>query len=255
MIEGGYILQPRCIDKSWIAHSAPVVRETWFFLLRKANHKDIKYDGFIVKRGQLFITYRGIRDALAWKIGYRTKRYSESAMKHTMKLLRRHLMVELTSEPRGNLITICNYDEYQSPENYERTGEQTDEQTNDRPTVNQSCPSINNNDKNVKMEDIEEEEEKAKREEKEKKESVKRIIQYLNEKTGKHFKCVGANIEIITARLNEKYTEEECKRVVDNQCCDRYFIDNPKYLRPDTLFQKRKIAGYLENANQSDGYQ
>ena len=91
--------------------------------------------------------------------------------------------------------------------------------------------------------------------EKEKKESVKRIIQYLNEKTGKHFKCVGANIEIITARLNEKYTEEECKRVVDNQCCDRYFIDNPKYLRPDTLFQKRKIAGYLENANQSDGYQ
>ena len=152
MIEGGYILQPRCIDKSWIAHSAPVVRETWFFLLRKANHKDIKYDGFIVKRGQLFITYRGIRDALAWKIGYRTKRYSESAMKHTMKLLRRHLMVELTSEPRGNLITICNYDEYQSPENYERTGEQTDEQTNDRPTANQSCPSINNNDKNDKNE-------------------------------------------------------------------------------------------------------
>ena len=67
-ITGGYYIKARCTQSSWIAHAPPVVRETWDYLLRKANHKDKRYNGFIVKRGQLFCSYKDIMEALHWKI-------------------------------------------------------------------------------------------------------------------------------------------------------------------------------------------
>ena len=143
MIEGGYILKARCIDNSWIAHAAPVVRETWSYLLRKANHKDQKYDGFVVKRGQLFTSYKDIREALHWKVGYRKKMYSEDQMKHGMKLLRTHLMIALTNTPRGVIVTILNYDKYQCPKNYESTNESANECAIDPPSIHRSSLPIN----------------------------------------------------------------------------------------------------------------
>jgi hypothetical protein len=57
-------------------------------------------------------------------------------------------MIATTKEPRGVLITICNYDLYQNPENYERTNGRTNESTELELRENQSVPSINKNDKN-----------------------------------------------------------------------------------------------------------
>jgi len=65
-------------------------------------------------------------------------------------------MIELTSEPRGNLITVVNYDHYQDPVNYERTSEQTNEETNSEPRANQCRTPINKKVKkgdNVKKEE------------------------------------------------------------------------------------------------------
>jgi len=149
-IKEGYYIKARCIQNSWIAHASPVVRETWDYLLRIANHKDKKYNGFIVKRGQTFKSYREIRNALKWRVGYRFMRYHESSMKRGMVLLRREGMIELTNEPRGNLITVLNYDKYQDPKNYERTTEKTNERTNGGPTADQLRSAINKNDKNDK---------------------------------------------------------------------------------------------------------
>lgn len=154
LIKGGYIIQPRCIQESWISHAAPVVRETWLYLLRRANHKDKKYDGFVVKRGQVFLSFNDIRDALKWSKGCATERYTVNQMKHTMKLLRTHLMIELSSQPRGNLITICKYDFYQNPKNYESTSESTNESTSGQPVVNQTSPAINKNDNNEKNDEL-----------------------------------------------------------------------------------------------------
>jgi len=114
-ISGGYYIKSRKIKESWIAHAQPIIREVWDYLLREANHTDKKYAGFVVKRGQLFRSYREIRDDLSWKIGYRIERYHESSMKRAMKALMNERMIELTNEPRGNIITICNYDHYQDP--------------------------------------------------------------------------------------------------------------------------------------------
>ena len=143
-------MKARCISKSHIAHSPPYVREIWDYLLREANHAEVKYDGFIIKRGQLFRSYRQIRKGLSWKVGYRTERYNENQMKRGMKHLMKHLMIELTRQPRGNIITIVNYDFYQNPKNYERTNDRTNERTDGDPMVIQSGPAINKNDKNIK---------------------------------------------------------------------------------------------------------
>lgn len=151
-IKGGYYIKARCISESWIAHSAPIDREVWDYLMREANHEDKKYNGFIVKRGQLFRSYRDIREELHWKAGCCKKFYSESAMKRCMKRLREALMIELVSEPRGNLITVCNYDYYQDPKNYARTSAQTDQRTSGEPVANQERPAINKNVKNDKNE-------------------------------------------------------------------------------------------------------
>lgn len=44
-------------------------------------------------------------------------------MKTAMKALMKQLMITSTKAPRGNVVTICNYEEYQDPKNYEGTDE------------------------------------------------------------------------------------------------------------------------------------
>ena len=76
------------------------------------------------------------------------------------------------------------------------------------------------------------------------------IIDYLNQKTGKQFKVMAeGNYKRVIARLNEGYTEADCRKVVDNMV---YHWKEPKmaaYLRPSTLFNngkgKRQFESYL----------
>ncbi len=148
MIKGGYYIKARCIQDSEIAIAPPHIREIWDWLLNKANHKDKKYAGFLVKRGQLFRTYYEIREGLSWMVGWRKMMYSENQTKRAMKYLRSRGMIDTRKEPRGVLVTICNYNTYQDPKNYESTYEATNEGTKHKPQVNHSGPSINNNDNN-----------------------------------------------------------------------------------------------------------
>lgn len=150
----GYYIKARQISESWVAHASPIVREVWDYLIREANHKDTKYNGFVVLRGQLFRSYHDIRDALHWNVGYRKQMYSENQMKHCMKLLRREGMIDLVNQPRGNLITVLQYCKYQDQKIYESTSESTDESTNDQPIINQSPLPINKNDKHVSMKTV-----------------------------------------------------------------------------------------------------
>lgn len=148
LIQGGYYLKARCIQNSKIASSPPYVREIWDWLLKEANHTDGKYRHYTIKRGQLFRTYKEIREGLAWYVGYRKCMYNENHTKKAMKALREYRMIDSTKELGGVLITICNYDKYQSPKNYERTNESTIESTTKEPMKNQGIPDNNKNDKN-----------------------------------------------------------------------------------------------------------
>ena len=73
---------------------------------------------------------------------------------------------------------------------------------------------------------------------------VKAILDYLNSKTGKHFKNVKKTRELITARYNEGYRLEDFKRVIDVKCA-QWLNDQRmrRYLQPSTLFGT-KFEGY-----------
>ncbi len=155
-IKGGYILQPRIIEESDIIYSPPHVREVWHYLLRNANSSDTRYKGYDIKRGQLFRSYQDIRDALSWKIGYRTERYNENQMKGAMKFLRDSQRITTMKQLGGVLITVCKYDYYQNPKNYETTNDVTNDTTIEQPSSNQPPTHNNKNDKNNKNDNKEE---------------------------------------------------------------------------------------------------
>jgi len=98
------------------------------------------------------------------------------------------------------------------------------------------------------------EKEKDKDRDKEKKiygAQAQEVIDYLNEVCQTSFKGLDSEKESIVGRLKEGYTVDECKMVVLGQSQDEYFITNPKYFRPMTLFGKKKFSGYLNAAKQA----
>lgn len=77
------------------------------------------------------------------------------------------------------------------------------------------------------------------------KEINKEIIEYLNFKAGTRFSANSKTTDkLINARLNENYTLEDFKTVIDKKCMEWLNTDMCKYLRPDTLFGS-KFSIYL----------
>lgn len=71
------------------------------------------------------------------------------------------------------------------------------------------------------------------------------IINYLNEKTSKHYKHTTNKTQtVIKARWNEGFTEDDFKKVIDNKVAEWKGRDMEKFLRPETLFGN-KFEGYL----------
>ena len=114
-ISGGYYIKARKFQESSIAHAPPHVREIWDWILMQANHKDTG----VCKRGQCYRTYKDIQEGLSWFIGYRKMAYKKYQCETAMKWLKKATMVTTTKTTRGMLITVLNYDRYQTPENYE----------------------------------------------------------------------------------------------------------------------------------------
>lgn len=150
MIKGGYILQPRIIQESDISVAPPYVREIWMYLLREANSRDNKYSGHEIKRGQLFRSYEDIREGTKWFIGWRKMTYNENQTKKAMKFLRDTGRIDTTKELGGVMITVCKYDYYQDPKNYDRTTIGTTDRTIEEPLPNQPLPDNNKNEEELK---------------------------------------------------------------------------------------------------------
>lgn len=73
----------------------------------------------------------------------------------------------------------------------------------------------------------------------------KEIIEYLNEKIGSNYKPNASKTKTaIHARIQEGYTLEDFKIVIDKKYNEWYGTDMAKYLRPETLFGT-KFEGYL----------
>jgi uncharacterized phage protein (TIGR02220 family) len=71
------------------------------------------------------------------------------------------------------------------------------------------------------------------------------ILNFLNEKTGRNYQPLAANIDLIVARLKDGATVEDCKQVIAKKA--RAWKGDAKmdeYLRPATLFNRTKFAQY-----------
>lgn len=76
------------------------------------------------------------------------------------------------------------------------------------------------------------------------------VLSYLNEKTGKHFKLkTKSNRKLISARLNDGFTVQDCYTVIDTQVANWLHDERMRiYLRPQTLFRPANFESYLNNA-------
>jgi uncharacterized phage protein (TIGR02220 family) len=75
------------------------------------------------------------------------------------------------------------------------------------------------------------------------------IINYLNQKTGKKFKSNSEKtLRFISARLNDGYSLDDFKKVIDIKC-SKWLNDSKmiEYLRPETLFGT-KFESYLNES-------
>jgi uncharacterized phage protein (TIGR02220 family)/predicted phage replisome organizer len=71
------------------------------------------------------------------------------------------------------------------------------------------------------------------------------IVDYLNEKSGSAYRAKTPKTQkLIEARLNEGFTEEDFKVVIDKKCAEWIGTEWEKYLRPETLFGN-KFEAYL----------
>ena len=85
------------------------------------------------------------------------------------------------------------------------------------------------------------------------KEIYKAVIDYLNSKTGQHYRAGSKDTQKhINARLKEGFKVEDFKRVVDNMWTDWRGTEWEKYLRPSTLFGS-KFENYLNRKPQNKG--
>lgn len=78
---------------------------------------------------------------------------------------------------------------------------------------------------------------------------IKEIIDYLNLKARKNFRSsTAATQSLIKARLNEGFTVEDFKKVIDIKCNEWLGSDYAQYLRPQTLFGT-KLESYLNSVD------
>lgn len=74
------------------------------------------------------------------------------------------------------------------------------------------------------------------------------IINYLNMKANTAYKVSSKkSIEHIRARINDGFTLEDFKSVIDAKCIEWLATDMAQYLRPETLFGT-KFEGYLQGS-------
>lgn len=130
----GYILESRQILDSEIWNKPPLYFKVWHYLLMKAQYQDSGN----LKRGQLFTSIDEIAEKCAYKAGYRKKKPSRKEIWSILEFLRKPhegnnggntkgTMAETTKVTHGILVTICNYDKYQTPSNYEGNNEGNNE--------------------------------------------------------------------------------------------------------------------------------
>lgn len=126
---GFFKLYRSMINWEWFKDSSTL--HVFIYCLLKANHKDQRYKGDVVKRGSFFTS----RKIIAEETGL-----TEQSVRTALKHLKSTNELTISTSPKGTVISVNNYDEYQTV---------TNPLTNNQPTPNQQL-TTNKNEKNIK---------------------------------------------------------------------------------------------------------
>ena len=74
---------------------------------------------------------------------------------------------------------------------------------------------------------------------------VDEVIDYLNMRTGSKYRHSESSRKNIRARLNDGFTVQECKDVIDKKCVEWVGTEYEKYLNTETLFRPSHFEKYL----------
>jgi len=121
-IPGGYVLLSRRIFDGSFAGRPPWEFALWVWMLAQANHKT-KRSGQKLGRGQLLTTLAQMQEAVAYMVGGRRVAPGKPAIAKYLRRQREGNAVATAKTTRGLIITICQYDYYQTASNYESNGE------------------------------------------------------------------------------------------------------------------------------------
>lgn len=206
----GYIALYRSIRNSWIWPKGSLTElDAWIMILLECNHKDKK----VSIGGAEFVCRRGesLNSLETWA---RLFKWSKSKVRRYFEKLKKRGMIELKTATHQSAqvstqLTVLNYASYQTPPTQQSTR---------KPTPN-----------NKYIIDIQ------------------HIVDHLNKVSGKNFRdSTKSTMSVITARLNEGYSIEDLKAVVDLKCAEwRKNEEMQQYIRPQTLFSSQKFEGYL----------
>ncbi|MEW6440729.1 MAG: hypothetical protein AB1640_07290 [bacterium] len=114
-VDGGFILLARKILSSGIMEAPALHLKLWVWMLLKASHK--KHGG--LERGQLFTSIEKMRQAMSHKVGARIERPTRKQIRAAYESLMKGTMIGTVKGTRGLLISVLNYDRYQTPAAYE----------------------------------------------------------------------------------------------------------------------------------------
>ncbi|MGV0167630.1 phage replisome organizer N-terminal domain-containing protein [Furfurilactobacillus sp. WILCCON 0119] len=170
-----------------------------------------------------------------------------SVVKLALNLLAKFNMIEVNNQ---GLIQIENWEKHQNVTGMDRVKEQArlrkQRQRERQNTL--SIGHVTSRDSHATESDSESDTESDTEVNKENMFPWQSVVDYLNEKTGKHFKHTAANKTAIMARHKEGYTADDMRKVIDSKTAE-WLKDTKmnKFLQPSTLFRASKFEGYVNN--------
>jgi len=220
----------------------------FFYILGNAVWKEEgkDYGNVHVGRGQYLRSYRNLREDLMYMDNNAIKYYSLSYIKKITDKLVLDERIEKEETELGTLFTVVNYSLYQGFDRFKdnsrersENGARTEREQNENGARTEREQNENNKKKDKKA--------------KKDKNIYKDIVEYLNQKCNKNFRySTKATQRFINARLNEDFTLEDFKKVIDIKSSQWLGGEMEQYLRPQTLFGT-KFESYLNEKGDNNG--
>lgn len=136
-MEGWISLYRKFVEWEW--YQDVNVKIVFIHLLLLANHRDNKWQGKIIKRGQLITSSEHLAEDLG---------LSRQQVRTALNKLKSTNEITIKSTNKYMLVTIEKYEKYQD-NNLKITSEITDKITNEQPTNNQQITTNNNDNKEI----------------------------------------------------------------------------------------------------------